>query len=142
MSEALALFGNTQVISQLRENQNIEHQGKKRTLKDYFNRNFHDKGYFLPRIAKASEVYNEALFSDFRVGVRKSIVIKFCFLLVGQLQCNHEFGLSIYKDHAMLNFKLIADMATTPVELFYQKQLYWGEEPCQSKTLSFMCIAV
>jgi hypothetical protein len=38
MSEASALFGNKQVISQLRENQNIEYKGKKRTLKDYFNR--------------------------------------------------------------------------------------------------------
>nr|WP_218780268.1 transposase [Crenothrix polyspora] len=37
MSTASKLFDNTQVISQLRENQNIEYKGKKRTLKDYFN---------------------------------------------------------------------------------------------------------
>ena len=37
MSEASKLFDNTQVISQLRENQNIEYKGKKRTLKNYFN---------------------------------------------------------------------------------------------------------
>lgn len=37
MSAASKLFDNTQVISQLRENQNIEYKGKKRTLKDYFN---------------------------------------------------------------------------------------------------------
>lgn len=37
MSAASKIFDNTQVISQLRENQNIEYQGKKRTLKTYFN---------------------------------------------------------------------------------------------------------
>jgi DDE superfamily endonuclease len=37
MSPASKIFDNTQVISQLRENQNIEDRGKKRTLKDYFN---------------------------------------------------------------------------------------------------------
>nr|WP_179210248.1 transposase [Crenothrix polyspora] len=37
MSAASNIFDNTQVISQLRENQNIEYKGKKRTLKNYFN---------------------------------------------------------------------------------------------------------
>lgn len=37
MSAASKIFDNTQVISQLRENQNIEYKGKKRTLKNYFN---------------------------------------------------------------------------------------------------------
>ena len=37
MDAASKLFDNTQVISQLRENQNIEYKGKKRTLKHYFN---------------------------------------------------------------------------------------------------------
>jgi hypothetical protein len=37
MGAASKIFDNTQVISQLRENQNIEHKGKKRTLKSYFN---------------------------------------------------------------------------------------------------------
>jgi hypothetical protein len=37
MSAASKIFDNTQVISQLRENQNIEDRGKKRTLKNYFN---------------------------------------------------------------------------------------------------------
>jgi hypothetical protein len=37
MGAASKLFGNTQVISQLRENQTIEYKGKKRTLKHYFN---------------------------------------------------------------------------------------------------------
>ena len=37
MSAASNLFDNAQIISQLRENQNIEYKGKKRTLKDYFN---------------------------------------------------------------------------------------------------------
>jgi len=31
----------------------------------------------------------------------------------------------------MLNFKWIEDKAATPVELFYQKQLYEGEGACQ-----------
>ena len=38
MSQASKIFDNTQVISQLRENQNIEYKGKKRSLKDYFNK--------------------------------------------------------------------------------------------------------
>jgi hypothetical protein len=38
MNEASQIFGGVQVISQLRENQNIEYKGKKRNLKDYFNR--------------------------------------------------------------------------------------------------------
>ena len=37
MDTASTIFDNTQVISQLRENQNIEYKGKKRTLKSYFN---------------------------------------------------------------------------------------------------------
>lgn len=37
MSAASKIFNNTQVISQLRENQNVEYRGKKRTLKNYFN---------------------------------------------------------------------------------------------------------
>ena len=37
MDEAARIFDGTQVISQLRENQNIEYKGKKRNLKDYFN---------------------------------------------------------------------------------------------------------
>jgi hypothetical protein len=37
MDAAAKLFDNTQVISQLRENQNIEYKGTKRTLKHYFN---------------------------------------------------------------------------------------------------------
>jgi hypothetical protein len=37
MDEAARLFDGTQVISQLRENQNIDYKGKKRNLKDYFN---------------------------------------------------------------------------------------------------------
>jgi len=37
MDEASRIFDGAQVISQLRENQNIEHKGKKRNLKDYFN---------------------------------------------------------------------------------------------------------
>ena len=37
MDEASRIFDGTQVISQLRENQNIEYKGKKRNLKDYFN---------------------------------------------------------------------------------------------------------
>jgi hypothetical protein len=36
MDEAVQIFGGTQVISQLRENQVIEYKGKKRVLKDYF----------------------------------------------------------------------------------------------------------
>jgi ribosomal protein L25 (general stress protein Ctc) len=38
MTEASQLFDKVQVISQLRENQNIEYKGKKRNLKDYFNK--------------------------------------------------------------------------------------------------------
>ena len=37
MDEASRIFDITQVISQLRENQNIEYKDKKRNLKDYFN---------------------------------------------------------------------------------------------------------
>jgi len=37
MDKASRIFNGTQVISQLRENQNIEHKGKKRNLKAYFN---------------------------------------------------------------------------------------------------------
>lgn len=37
MGAASKIFDNTQVISQLRENQNIEDRGQKRTLKNYFN---------------------------------------------------------------------------------------------------------
>ena len=37
MDEAARICDDTQVISQLRENQNIEYKGKKRNLKDYFN---------------------------------------------------------------------------------------------------------
>lgn len=37
MSAASQIVDHTQVISQLRENQNIEYKGKKRTLKTYFN---------------------------------------------------------------------------------------------------------
>lgn len=37
MNEASRIFDITQVISQLRENQNIEYRGQKRNLKDYFN---------------------------------------------------------------------------------------------------------
>jgi hypothetical protein len=37
MDEAARIFDGTQVISQLRENQNIVYKGKKRNLKDYFN---------------------------------------------------------------------------------------------------------
>ena len=37
MDAAAKIFDNTQVISQLRENQNIEYKGKKKTLKHYFN---------------------------------------------------------------------------------------------------------
>jgi hypothetical protein len=37
MDAASRIFDATQVISQLRENQNIEYKGKKRNLKDYFN---------------------------------------------------------------------------------------------------------
>jgi hypothetical protein len=37
MDEASRIFDITQVISQLRENQNIEYKGKKGNLKDYFN---------------------------------------------------------------------------------------------------------
>jgi hypothetical protein len=37
MDKASRIFDGTQVISQLRENQNIEHKGKKRNLKAYFN---------------------------------------------------------------------------------------------------------
>ena len=37
MDEAARIFGGTQVISQLRENQNIGYKGKQRHLKDYFN---------------------------------------------------------------------------------------------------------
>ena len=37
MKRASQIFDITQVISQLRENQNIEYRGKKRNLKDYFN---------------------------------------------------------------------------------------------------------
>lgn len=37
MSAASQIFDHTQVISQLRENQNIEYKGKKRPLKTYFN---------------------------------------------------------------------------------------------------------
>ena len=37
MDEASRLFDGSQVISQLRENQNIEYKGKKRNLKGYFN---------------------------------------------------------------------------------------------------------
>jgi hypothetical protein len=37
MDEASRIFDGTQVISQLRENQNIEYKGKKRNLKGYFN---------------------------------------------------------------------------------------------------------
>jgi len=37
MGAASQIFDHTQVISQLRENQNIEYRGKKRTLKAYFN---------------------------------------------------------------------------------------------------------
>jgi hypothetical protein len=37
MDKASQIFDGTQVISQLRENQNIEHKGKKRNLKAYFN---------------------------------------------------------------------------------------------------------
>jgi hypothetical protein len=38
MREASQLFEHVQVISQLRENQNIEYKGKKRNLKYYFNK--------------------------------------------------------------------------------------------------------
>jgi len=38
MDAASRIFDDTQVISQLRENQNIEYKSKKRNLKDYFNR--------------------------------------------------------------------------------------------------------
>ncbi len=38
MTEAAKIFGDVQVISQLRENQNIEYKGKKRNLKHYFNK--------------------------------------------------------------------------------------------------------
>jgi len=38
MTEASQLFDKVQVISQLRENQNIEYKGKKRNLKHYFNK--------------------------------------------------------------------------------------------------------
>lgn len=38
MTEASQIFGNVQVISQLRENQNIEYKGNKRNLKYYFNK--------------------------------------------------------------------------------------------------------
>ena len=38
MDAASRIFDSAQVISQLRENQNIEYKGKKRNLKDYFNR--------------------------------------------------------------------------------------------------------
>ena len=38
MTEASHLFDEVQVISQLRENQNIEYKGKKRNLKHYFNK--------------------------------------------------------------------------------------------------------
>ncbi|MCK4493800.1 MAG: transposase, partial [Methylococcales bacterium] len=38
MTEATQVFDNVQVISQLRENQNIEYKGKKRNLKHYFNK--------------------------------------------------------------------------------------------------------
>ena len=38
MTEASQLFDEVQVISQLRENQNIEYKGKKRNLKHYFNK--------------------------------------------------------------------------------------------------------
>jgi Transposase DDE domain len=37
MNAASQIFDKVQVISQLRENQNIEYKGKKRNLKDYFN---------------------------------------------------------------------------------------------------------
>ena len=37
MDEASQIFDLTQVVSQLRENQNIEYRGKKQNLKDYFN---------------------------------------------------------------------------------------------------------
>ncbi|MGZ8908428.1 MAG: transposase, partial [Methylococcaceae bacterium] len=37
MDEAARIFDGAQVISQLRENQNIGYKGKKRNLKDYFN---------------------------------------------------------------------------------------------------------
>ncbi|MDI1293103.1 MAG: transposase [Methylobacter sp.] len=37
MNEASRIFDITQVISQLRENQNIEYRGQKRNLNDYFN---------------------------------------------------------------------------------------------------------
>jgi len=37
MDEASQIFDGTQVISQLRENQNIEYKGMKRNLKGYFN---------------------------------------------------------------------------------------------------------
>jgi hypothetical protein len=37
MDEASRIFDGCQVISQLRENQNIEYKGKKRNLKNYFN---------------------------------------------------------------------------------------------------------
>jgi len=38
MNEASLIFENVQVVSQLRENQNIEYKGKKRNLKTYFNK--------------------------------------------------------------------------------------------------------
>jgi hypothetical protein len=38
MTEASQIFDGVQVISQLRENQNIEYKGKKRNLKRYFNK--------------------------------------------------------------------------------------------------------
>ncbi len=38
MTEASQIFNGVQVISQLRENQNIEYKGKKRNLKHYFNK--------------------------------------------------------------------------------------------------------
>ena len=37
MDEAARIFDGAQVISQLRENQNVEYKGKKRNLKNYFN---------------------------------------------------------------------------------------------------------
>jgi hypothetical protein len=38
MTEASRIFGDIQVVSQLRENQNIEYKGRKRNLKHYFNK--------------------------------------------------------------------------------------------------------
>jgi hypothetical protein len=37
MNAASQIYGDAQIVSQLRENQNIEYRGKKWTLKDYFN---------------------------------------------------------------------------------------------------------